>query len=117
MAREGLWRAAAAASATRPSAWCRLLPPLGNPLRCSGRPPAGAVTPGAASPERSPMLVNARGRRRAGRVSCATGALVIADAVAAVAGAPGTAGASAPPSPIKHIVVLYLENHSFDSLL
>jgi phospholipase C len=41
----------------------------------------------------------------------------MAGAIGTVAGAPGTAGASAPPSPIKHIVVLYLENHSFDSLL
>ena len=62
------------------------------------------------------MLVNARGRRRAWRISCAAGALAVAGALGAVASVPGTARASAPVSPIKHIVVLYLENHSFDSL-
>ena len=45
---------------------------------------------------------------------------VIALLAAAVAGLSGIAmasSASAQPSPIQHVVVLYLENHSFDSLL
>jgi phospholipase C len=62
------------------------------------------------------MLGNARDRRRAGRVACATGALALTGALGALASVPGAAGASVPPSPIQHIVVLYLENHSFDSL-
>jgi phospholipase C len=40
----------------------------------------------------------------------------LAGVLGALASVPGAAGASAPPSPIQHIVVLYLENHSFDSL-
>jgi phospholipase C len=62
------------------------------------------------------MLGTAHDRRRAGRVACATGALALTGVLGALASVPGAAGASAPPSPIKHIVVLYLENHSFDSL-
>jgi phospholipase C len=46
---------------------------------------------------------------------------VIAIAAAAVLGSFGlplvSGAASAAPSPIKHVVVLYLENHSFDSIL
>ena len=44
----------------------------------------------------------------------------VAFLTAAVAGLFGLAmasSASAQPSPIQHVVVLYLENHSFDSLL
>ena len=45
---------------------------------------------------------------------------MIALLTATVAGLFGLAmasSASAQPSPIQHVVVLYLENHSFDSLL
>ena len=62
------------------------------------------------------MLMNARGSRRAGRVICAAGALAIAGGLGAVASVPGAAGVPVASSPVKHIVVLYLENHSFDSL-
>ena len=60
--------------------------------------------------------MSTRGSRRAGRIICAAGALAIAGGLGAVASVPGAAGASAAPSPVTHIVVLYLENHTFDSL-
>jgi phospholipase C len=68
------------------------------------------------SPLPEVLLVNARDRRRAGRISGAVGALALAGVLGTAASAPGTAGVLARPSPIKHVVVLYLENHSFDSL-
>ncbi len=59
-----------------------------------------------------------RNRRPLGRITCAVAALTLASgALGAGAVAPGSARAAhARQSPIKHIVVLYLENHSFDSL-
>ena len=44
---------------------------------------------------------------------CAAGAVV----VAALAGAAGPPGATAASRPIRHVVVIYLENHSFDNVL
>lgn len=65
----------------------------------------------------------ARGKQRARHIVCAAGALALAGAFGAAATVPGTARAQPSPrtagaqaSPIRHIVVLYLENHSFDSL-
>jgi phospholipase C len=55
-----------------------------------------------------------RDKRRAAR---AVIALAVAGALGAAGAAPGTARAAhRKSSPIQHIVVLYLENHSFDSL-
>jgi phospholipase C len=58
--------------------------------------------------------VFARGRRFHARLWTVA---LIGAAVFALFGLPGAGPASAQPSPIRHIVVLYLENHSFDSVL
>src|SRR5712692_5267546 len=42
---------------------------------------------------------------------------LLAAATAALSGLAMTATANAKPTPIEHVVVLYLENHSFDNLL
>ena len=72
--------------------------------------------------------MNGCGVQRARRVALAASAAALAAAVGAAALAPGAAAAApgtavaapgrarAPSSPVKHVVVLYLENHSFDSL-
>jgi phospholipase C len=58
-----------------------------------------------------------RRARRVGRITYAGGALAAAGVLGVGALAPGSARAvHEQQSPIKHIVVLYLENHSFDSL-
>ena len=46
---------------------------------------------------------------------CAAGAAVAALAGMGAAGPPGARAAAQPP--IRHVVVIYLENHSFDSVL
>src|ERR1700746_84523 len=46
---------------------------------------------------------------------CAATAAVLA--VPALAATTGTPGATAASSPIRHVVVIYLENHSFDNVL
>jgi phospholipase C len=79
---------------------------------------AGRVSVAAACQHRQEALVAAHGRWRSMPVR------VIALLTAMVAGLFGlgmasSAGAQAPQirSPIQHVVVLYLENHTFDSLL
>ena len=57
-------------------------------------------------------------QRRIGRIACAVGALAGAGVLGAGAVAPGSApAAQTQASPIHHIVVLDMENHSFDNVL
>ena len=57
-------------------------------------------------------------QRRIGRIACAVGALAVAGVLGAGAVEPGSApAAQTQASPIHHIVVLDMENHSFDNVL
>ena len=53
--------------------------------------------------------------RRAGWIALGTGALALTAVATTAVARPAPAGAQ--PSPIQHVVVLYLENHTFDNLL
>src|SRR5262249_29426851 len=111
------------------------IPPFARPLSTMAGPPS--VTPGPANPRRircEPIGVRLEVVRICGRRSpyeeaslvAAHGQWAMVRASAAALLAAGTAGlsglaaagpASAQLTPVKHIVVLYLENHSFDNVL